>query len=69
MEGAQAVESLGTSLEVRKDWKAVVGEMAQVERAPEEAVAHQPEKLMGEKPRWQKSSPGKREQQLPHSGG
>ena len=58
MEGAQAVESLGTKVEVRKDWKAVVGEMAQVGRAPEEVV-HLPEKLTGEKPRWQKSSPGK----------
>ena len=44
---------------LRKDWKAVVGEMAQVGRAPEEVVAHQPEKLMGEKPGWQKSNPGR----------
>ena len=41
---------LGTKVEVRKDWKAVA----------EEVVAHPPEKLMGEKPRWQKSNPGKR---------
>ena len=53
------LESLGTKVEVRKDWKAVVGEMAQVGRTPEEVVAHRPEKLMGEMPRWQKSNPGK----------
>ena len=47
---AQAVESLGTKVKVCKDWKAVVREMAQVGRAPEEAAAHQPEKLTGEKP-------------------
>ena len=53
---AQAVESLGTKVEVRKDWKAVVGQMG---RAPEEVEAHPLEKLMGEKSRWQKSNPGK----------
>ena len=56
---AEAVESLGTKVEVRKDWKAVVGQMAHVGRAPEEVEAHPLEKLMGEKPRWQKSNPGK----------
>ena len=53
------MESLGTKVEVRKDWKAVVGQMAHVERVPEEVEAHPLEKLMGEKPRWQKSNPGK----------
>ena len=52
--GAQDVESLGTKVEARKDWIAVVGEMAQVGRAPEEVVAHPPEKQ-----RWQKYNPGK----------
>ena len=59
MEGvAQAVESLGTEV-VRKDWKEVAEEMAQARWAPEEVVARPPETLMREKPRWQKSSPGK----------
>ena len=47
---AQAVESLGTKVEVRKDWKAVVAEMVQVGWAPKEIVAHLPAKLMREKP-------------------
>ena len=52
---------LAQKVKVRKDWKAVVGEMAEVGRAPEEAAAHQPEKLIRETPRWQKSNPGKGE--------
>ena len=61
MEGAaQAVESLGTEVVVRKDWK-VVAEEAQTRWAPEEVVARPPETLVGEKPRWQKSNPGREE--------
>ena len=56
--GAQVVVSLGTEVVVRKDWKAGA-EMWQARWAPQEVVARPLEKLMGEKPRWQKSSPGK----------
>ena len=60
MEGeAQVVVSLGTDVVVRKDRKAGAEGMAQVGRAPEEVVARPLEKLKGEKPRWQRSSPGK----------
>ena len=60
MEGAaQAVESLGTEKVVRKDWKAAMEVMGQARWAPEEAVARPLEKLMGEKPEWRNSSPGK----------
>ena len=57
--GAQVVVSLGTEVVVRKDRKAGAEGMAQVGRAPEEVVARPLEKLKGEKPRWQKSTPGK----------
>ena len=52
--------SLGTEVVVRKDRKAGA-EMWQARWAPEEVVARPLEKLMGEKPRWQKSSPGREE--------
>ena len=41
------------------DRKSGAEEMAQVGRAPEEVVAHPPEKLKGEKPRCPTSNPGK----------
>ena len=59
MEGAQGVGSIGTEVVVRKHWKAAAEGMAQARWAPEEVVARPLEKLMGGKPRWQKSSPGK----------
>ena len=68
MEGAQAVESLGTNVKVRKDWKAVVGEMAQVGR-------QRRLRLTNVRNCWERSQGGKSpileegEQQLPHSGG
>ena len=60
MEGeAQVVVFLGMEVVVRKDRKAGAEGLAQVGRAPEEVVAHPPEKLKGEKPRCQTSNPGK----------
>ena len=56
---AQAVESLGTEKVVRKDWKVVAEGMAQARWAPEEVGARPLEILMGVKPMWQTSSPGK----------
>ena len=53
------MESLGTEVVVRKDWKAVVEGMGQARWAPEEVVARPLEMLMGEKPEWRKLSPGK----------
>ena len=60
MEGeAQVVVFLGIEEVVRKDRRAEAEGMAQVVRAPQEVVAHPPEKLKAEKPRWQTSNPGK----------
>ena len=58
-EVAQAVESLGTEKVVRKDRKAAAEGMAQAKWVPVEVVARPLEILVGEKPRWQKSSVGK----------
>ena len=43
---------------MRKDWKAVAEEMEQV-GCQRRFLAHPPEKLMAEKPRWEKSNHGK----------
>ena len=58
-EEAQVVVFLGTMWWCARTWKAGAEGMAQVGRAPEEVVAHPPEKLKEEKPRWQTSNPGK----------
>ena len=50
---------LGTEAVVQKDGKEGAEGMAQVGRAPEEVVAHPPEKLKGGKPGCQTSNPGK----------
>ena len=61
----------GTEEVAHKDSQVVAEETAQERWAPEEVVGRPLETLMGEKPRWQKSSPGpaKRQQELPHIGG
>ena len=62
MEGWHRLWSpFGTEEVVRKDRKVVTEEMAQARWAPKEVVARPLETPMGEKPRWQKSNPGKEE--------